>query len=486
VSASGELQRFPNFIDGADAAPASGRWLPVHEPATGAVYAEAADSGADDVAAAVDAAVRAAPAWAATPAADRAMVLERMAAAIEAELPAFAALESRDSGKPVSLAARMDIPRAVSNLRFFAHAATQFASESHRMEGQGLNVTLRQPLGAVACISPWNLPLYLLTWKIAPALAAGNSVVAKPSEVTPATAHRLGQVARAVGLPAGVLNLVHGTGPSCGEPLVSAPGIRAVSFTGSTRVGARIAALTAPLFRRTSLELGGKNPFVVFADADFELALDTALRAAFTNQGQICLCGSRILVQRALYARFRDAFVARAAALGCGDPALPETAFGALVSQAHRDKVLGCIALARAEGGTVLCGGGPVEVPGRCRDGWFVAPTVVEGLGPTCRTNTEEIFGPVATLQPFDDLDEALALANAVPYGLAASVFTRDLGTAQRMGERLECGIVWINCWLLRDLRTPFGGMKQSGLGREGGWEAMRFFTEARNLCIAS
>jgi aminomuconate-semialdehyde/2-hydroxymuconate-6-semialdehyde dehydrogenase len=486
VSASGERQRFPNFIDGAEAAPAGGRWLPVHEPATGEIYAEAAGSGAADVAAAVDAAVRAAPAWAATPASERALWLERLAAAIESDLQAFAEVESRDSGKPVSLAARMDIPRAVSNLRFFAHAATQFASESHRMEGQGINITLRQPLGAVACIAPWNLPLYLLTWKIAPALAAGNTVVAKPSEVTPATAHRLASVARAVGLPAGVLNLVHGEGPACGEPLVAAPGIRAVSFTGSTRVGARIAALTAPLFRRTSLELGGKNPFVVFADADFDLALDTAVRAAFTNQGQICLCGSRVLVQRSLYARFREAFIARAAALRCGDPALSDTTFGALVSQAHRDKVIDCIALARAEGGTVLCGGGPVEVEGRCRGGWFVAPTVIEGLGPDCRTNTEEIFGPVATLQPFDDAADALALANAVPYGLAASVFTRDLSTAQRMADGLECGIVWINCWLLRDLRTPFGGMKQSGLGREGGWEALRFFTEARNVCIAS
>lgn len=480
-----EPLRFRHFIDGAFADPAGGAWLPVSEPATGAVHAQAAAGSAADVDAAVAAATRVFPAWRDTPAEQRARLLSRMADLIEADAPRFAAAESRDTGKPVSLAARMDIPRAVANLRFFAAAATQFASESHAMDGAAINYTLREPLGPVACISPWNLPLYLLTWKIAPALAAGCTVVAKPSEVTPATATMLAEAAQAAGLPAAVLNLVHGTGDAAGAPLVAHPAIKAVSFTGSTRVGTAIAAVAAPQLKKLSLELGGKNPLVVFADADVDAALETAVRAAFTNQGQICLCGSRILVQRPLYERFRDAFVARARALVPGDPALPQTAFGALVSQAHLDKVLAAIETARAEGGTVLCGGSRVELPGRCAGGWFVAPTVIEGLGPACRTNTEEIFGPVATLQPFDDAAQALALANAVPYGLAASVFTRDLPTAHRMAARIEAGVVWINTWMLRDLRTPFGGMKQSGTGREGGWEAMRFFTEPRNVCIA-
>jgi aminomuconate-semialdehyde/2-hydroxymuconate-6-semialdehyde dehydrogenase len=459
--------------------------LAVFEPATGAAYARVADADAATVDAAVAAAARAFPAWAALPAAERAAWLERLAARIAQRHDEFAAAESKDTGKPITLARELDIPRAVANLRFFAAAATQFASESHAMEGRGFNYTLRQPLGAVACIAPWNLPLYLLTWKLAPALAAGNTVVAKPSEITPHSAWLLGEAAREVGLPAGVLNLVHGRGDGAGAALVAHPGIRAISFTGSTRVGREIAARAAPEFRKLSLELGGKNPFVVFADAPFEAAVDTALRAAFTNQGQICLCGSRILIERPLYARFRAALIERARALAPGDPAEPATRYGALVSAAHRDKVLAAIARARAEGGTVLTGGDSVALPGRCAGGWFVAPTLIEGLGPDTATNTEEIFGPVATLQPFEGHDEALALANAVPYGLAASVYTASLDTAHRMAAGLDCGIVWINGWMVRDLRTPFGGTKQSGIGREGGLEAMRFFTEPRNVCVS-
>lgn len=480
-----EALQFGNLIDGRIVAARSARWLEVYEPATGQVYARAAASNADDIADAVAAANRAAPGWARTPAAERARLLARLADLIEAALPRFAAAESRDGGKPVALATRMDIPRAIANLRFFAAAATQFASESHAMEGAGLNYTLRQPLGAVACISPWNLPLYLLTWKIAPALAAGNCVVAKPSEITPHTAWLLSRASIEAGLPPGVLNIVHGTGPDAGAPLVAHPQIKAVSFTGSTRTGAAIAAAAAPQFKKLSLEMGGKNPFIVFADADFDAALETAMRAAFTNQGQICLCGSRVLVQRPLYARFRDAFVARAQALRAGDPALPQTEFGAVVSAEHYAKVLACIALAREEGGTLLTGGVAAEVAGRCAAGWFIEATVIEGLDAHCRTNTEEIFGPVVSLLPFDDEAHALEIANAVPYGLAASVFTREIGVAHRMAAAIEAGVVWINCWMLRDLRTPFGGMKDSGVGREGGLEAMRFFTDARNVCIA-
>ena len=483
-----------NFINGQALPPRGGRYLDVVEPATGRVYTRVPDSDESDVHDAVAAAEAAFPAWATMPAVQRSAMMLRLADAIDARLEDLARAESTDTGKPITLARTVDIPRAAANLRHFATAILHTQSEMHEFDGGGtpggqpaINYTLRRPRGVAGLIAPWNLPLYLLTWKIAPAIATGNTAIAKPSEVTPATAAMLGDLVRESGLPPGVVNVVHGCGDSSGAALVRHPRVPTVSFTGSTAVGCWIGETCGRMLKRVSLELGGKNPLVVFDDADFEVALAAAVRAGFTNQGQICLCGSRLIVHAPVFSRFRDALVERVRALKLGDPLDPATQQGALVSRQHLEKVDAYVRLARDLGGTIHCGGGPMPagvLPERCRGGFFYQPTVVSGLDPGCRVEQEEIFGPVVTVQPFRDEDHAIALANGTPYGLAATVFTRDLARAHRVADRLEAGIVWVNCWMVRDLRTPFGGVKQSGLGREGGVEALRFFTEPKNVCV--
>ncbi|MBS1624654.1 MAG: aldehyde dehydrogenase [Bacteroidetes bacterium] len=478
------MEQLQNYINGALQPALSGQWLDNYEPATGQVYSHIPDSDSADVAQAVAAARTAFPAWSVTPLEERMMTLLRIADGIERRMDEFVIAESRDNGKPRKLARAVDIPRAVSNFRFFASGLQHFASESHQMPGVGVNYTLRQPIGVVGCISPWNLPIYLFTWKIVPALATGNCVVAKPSEVTPYTAYLLSLVCIEAGLPAGVLNIVHGLGGKTGQAIIEHPEVKAISFTGGTETGKRIAATAAPMFKKLSLELGGKNPTVVFADCDFEETVKQVVTASFSNQGEICLCGSRIFIERSVYDKFKAVFVEKVKALRVGDPDEDTSNLGAIVSLPHKEKILSYIKLAQEEGGTILAGGNEVKLSGRCAGGYFIEPTVIEGLDHLCRTNQEEIFGPVVTLMPFDTEEEVLTMANSVKYGLASSIWTTDLKRAHRVAEKIEAGIVWINCWLLRDLRTPFGGVKASGVGREGGWEAMRFFTEAKNVCV--
>ncbi|HOZ50406.1 MAG TPA: aldehyde dehydrogenase [Chitinophagaceae bacterium] len=477
-------QYIQNYIGGDFVEPLSKSYLQNINPATGEVYGQIPNSNADDVDRAVAAAEKAFPSWSLSTPEFRFKVLNTIAELIDEHLDELALAETTDNGKPLWLSKRVDIPRASSNFRFFATSIMHFATESHVMEDKAINFTARQPIGIVGCISPWNLPLYLFSWKIAPALAAGNCVIAKPSEVTPLSSFLLSKICKEAGLPDGVLNILHGDGPSCGSAIVAHPKIKAISFTGSTRAGEHIASVAAPKFKKLSLELGGKNPNIIFADCDWDKMIKTTVQSTFSNQGQICLCGSRILVEKSIYEKFKTDFIERVSKLTVGDPMTEDSKQGAVVSKLHFDKVMNCIQLAKDEGGTILLGGEAVQLEGRCANGYFIRPTIIEGLSASCRTNMEEIFGPVVTLQTFENEEDALLKANTSNYGLASTVWTQDISKANRMALKINAGIVWINCWLLRDLRTPFGGVKNSGVGREGGWEALRFFTEAKNICV--
>ena len=473
-----------NYINGKLVEPAGQLYIDNINPAKGEVYSLIPDSDERDVEAAVSAAAAAFPAWSIMPVAERSAILLKISDLINKTTNELALAESIDQGKPLWLAKVMDIPRAAANFHFYATGAIHLNTEAHATENSAINYTLRQPIGIAGCISPWNLPLYLFTWKIAPALASGNCVIAKPSEITPMTAFLLSKLCIEAGLPAGVLNIVHGLGPKVGAAIVQHKQIPAISFTGGTKTGEWIARTAAPMFKKLSLELGGKNPNIIFADCDFDDAVKTSVNAAFSNQGEICLCGSRIFIERSIYQSFKEAFLKRVATLKVGNPLNDENRMGAMVSKPHMEKVLSYIKLAKEEGGNILFGGNQLHLKGENVNGYFIEPTVIEGLAYDCRTNQEEIFGPVVTMMPFDTEEEALKYANSTQYGLAATIWTENLKRAHRFAAQLHCGIIWINCWLFRDLRTPFGGMKNSGVGREGGFEAMKFFTEEKNVCV--
>ena len=478
------MDKIKNYINGKLIEPVSGSYIDNFDPSIGEVYSLIPDSDERDIELAAGAAEKAFPDWSVTPVEERSKLMMKIASLIEKNLDKLALAESIDNGKPVSLAKSIDIPRAVKNFEFFASAVVGFSSEAHLTEDKAVNYTIRNPIGVVGAISPWNLPLYLFTWKIAPAIAAGNCVVAKPSEITPMTAYMLSEICIEAGLPPGVLNIVHGYGNKAGKAISVHPKITAITFTGGTKTGADIASVAAPMFKKLSLELGGKNPVLIFADASYDRMLETTIRSSFSNQGEICLCGSRVFVEKPVYEKFKKDFVERTKKLKVGDPLEEGTEQGAIVSKSHLDKILYYIDLAKQEGGKILCGGSRVQLSGRCSNGWFLEPTVIEGLPYNCRTNQEEIFGPVVTLIPFESEDEVLNMANSSGYGLASIIWTENLTRAHRVSAQINTGIVWVNCWMFRDLRTPFGGMKNSGVGREGGLEALRFFTEAKNVCI--
>lgn len=475
--------KLANYIGGHPQAPASGKYLPNYEPATGKVYSEVPDSDARDVAAAVEAAKTIYPWWAKRTPEQRSQVLLSIADRLEKAADDLARAESRDQGKPLAIAREIEIPRAISNFRYFATKILH-AEEMARPSNGALNYTFRSPIGVAGLISPWNLPLYLLTWKIAPAIATGNTVVCKPSELTPMTAYLLGELLNEAGLPHGVVNIVFGTGGNAGAALTQHPDVPLLSFTGGTSTGRRILEASIPRFKKTSLELGGKNAALVFADADVAEAAIMSVRSGYQNQGEICLCNSRIFVEESVFDEFVEKFTRTASLIRVGDPERKETQMGPLVSKEHREKVRSYIELAKQEGGKIVFGGNVPKLDSPFDGGYFLEPTVITGLGPDARVMQEEIFGPVVAIAPFKKEDEAIHYANSVEYGLSSSIWTRDVSRAHRVAQALDVGTVWVNTWMMRDLAMPFGGMKHSGLGREGGDYSLDFFTETKTVCV--
>ncbi len=479
------MNKIQNYINGEFQPSADGRTIDDINPATGEAIGTIPASTSADVQHAVDAATAVRTEWAALSIGERSNWLDKIADSLESKSEKIASLESLDTGKPISLARAVDATRSVTNFRFFAKFAKEYTQEKFEME-DAVNHVILKPVGIAGLITPWNLPLYLLSWKIAPAIVMGNTVVAKPSELTPLTANLLAEVLDEVGLPAGVVNIVHGSGPEAGQAIVEHPDISLISFTGGTETGRKVAGTAAPMFKKLSLELGGKNASIVLDDADLESTIPGVARAGFLNQGQICLCGSRIFVARSIWDEFVSKFVDYVKNMKVGDPLSDDSDLGALVSSAHRDKVESYIHLAQREGGKILCGGGSPKLKSPFDKGAFLEPTVISDIDYLSRTATEEIFGPVVTIHPFETDEEAIKMANCTDYGLAGSVWTGDSERGTKVAEKIETGMVWVNTWLHRDLRVPFGGVKDSGMGREGGRWSLGFFSEAVNICVKS
>ena len=477
------LEIVNNFINGEFAEPHNKEYLDIYEPATGSVYGKVADSSSHDINRAVESAKDVFPYWSGLFMEERADYLKKIGAEIKNRSNILAKYESRDTGKPITLASKVDIPRAIENFNFFANFSENFYFESNIESEVSINSVSKQPLGVVGCISPWNLPLYLFTWKIAPALIVGNTVLAKPSEITPLTASKLAEICSDIGLPAGVLNIVNGSGQVAGDLLVKNKNIKAISFTGGTDTGKKIYRNSFASLKKLSLEMGGKNPAIIFEDCNYKSMLKTVVKSSFTNQGQICLCSSRILVEETIFEKFKTDFCNAISELNIGDPKNDKTQFGSITSDEQFKKIKQYINLAKNEKGNILLGGKAIQLKGRCKNGWFIEPTVIEGLDNTSRLNQEEIFGPVVTLQSFKSEEEAIEIANDTQYGLSATIWTNSHEKSDRVAKNIDAGVVWINCWMVRDLRTPFGGMKDSGLGREGGENVLRFFTEQKTIC---